>query len=360
MGVEPSISVLIHEFASGGGLPDDLPDGEMPASWLAEGAAIRRAIVADFAAVPGVLVVSTLDDRLPDEPSPAVRVMRVVHRREPMMVMPLARQCDYTLMIAPETGGLLDQRAGWLVRNACASLGSTPEAIRLASDKPRLDAHLAASGTPTPPGVVVEFDRDWASPWDGPIVVKPVDGAGAIDTFVVDDPRRWPIAAMAMGRALVQPYLPGEPMSASFLVDADGGATLLAVGRQRIAVEAGRVAYRGGCLPVAIDEDEVGVVTRAVAAVPGLLGFVGVDFLLDRGRPEGRRATVLEINPRPTTSFVGLARLHPPGTIAAAWLAACQGGLAVTVWPDRLRRLDPGRRVFFDSDGTIATEGFPP
>jgi hypothetical protein len=33
-------------------------------------------------------------------------------------------------------------------------------------------------------------------------------------------------------------------------------------------------------------------------------------------------ATVLEINPRLTTSFVGLRGLVPSGTIAAAWLEA--------------------------------------
>ena len=53
---------------------------------------------------------------------------------------------------------------------------------------------------------------------------------------------------------------------------------------------------------------------------PGLRGFVGVDFFWE---PELDEATVLEINPRATTSFVGLSRLLPAGHLAAAWLAAC-------------------------------------
>ena len=37
-------------------------------------------------------------------------------------------------------------------------------------------------------------------------------------------------------------------------------------------------------------------------SIAGLRGFVGVDFIWD---PERRHATLLEINPRPTTSIVG-------------------------------------------------------
>ena len=57
----------------------------------------------------------------------------------------------------------------------------------------------------------------------------------------------------------------------------------------------------------------------AVESIPGLRGFVGVDFIWDEGR---RRATVLEINPRPTTSIVGLTRILPPGRLASAWIGA--------------------------------------
>jgi hypothetical protein len=35
---------------------------------------------------------------------------------------------------------------------------------------------------------------------------------------------------------------------------------------------------------------------------------------------DARFATVLEINPRPTTSYVGLSRWLSPGTLAGAWL----------------------------------------
>ena len=104
-----------------------------------------------------------------------------------------------------------------------------------------------------------------------------------------------------MPQALLQPFVPGEPMSASFLVSREGRAWLIAIGRQRMELRDGRFEYRGGEIPV-ICPDAADQVSRAVAAIDGLAGFVGVDFIWDAQR---RRATILEINPRPTTSLVG-------------------------------------------------------
>ena len=108
-------------------------------------------------------------------------------------------------------------------------------------------------------------------------------------------------------------------MSASFLVSREGRSWLIAIGRQRMELRDGRFEYRGGEVPV-ICPDAADQVRRAVAAIDGLAGFVGVDFIWDA---QLRRATILEINPRPTTSLVGLCRLLPEGLLARAWLEAC-------------------------------------
>src|SRR6185312_3042194 len=111
-----------------------------------------------------------------------------------------------------------------------------------------------------------------------------------------------PDRARAMARAIWQPFVAGTPMSASFLVDGRGRAWPLALGRQDVVVADGRFSYRGGRLPVpAIVDDRP--IRQAVESVPGLRGFVGVDFVAD---DRLGRAIVLEINPRPTTSIVGL------------------------------------------------------
>ena len=278
--------------------------------------------------------------------------VRIIPDREGRPFESLAAEADYTVLIAPETDGILAHLTRSVGRAGGRSVGSDPGAIALTADKARLAAHFERSGIPTPPTRPVRPAHGLPTDWDGPLLVKPVDGAGSIDTFVVRDPRRPPPALRRLAKGLAQPYLPGVPRSASFLVDREGRPTLLAVGRQRIEVDdEGCVRYRGGTIGESPGLD-LSEVERAVRLVPGLRGFVGVDFL-DHPR---RGVTVLEINPRPTTSYVGLARLLPPGTIAGAWLAASAGGLEGTEWPGRLRPDPMAPPLSFAADGSIRSD----
>ena len=64
---------LREEFWFTNGSPGGgLYGSELPASWAAEGLAMRRAIAADFACLPGgpVHVIVTSDPRLPARPGP--------------------------------------------------------------------------------------------------------------------------------------------------------------------------------------------------------------------------------------------------------------------------------------------------
>jgi predicted ATP-grasp superfamily ATP-dependent carboligase len=176
-------------------------------------------------------------------------------------------------------------------------------------------------------------------------VLKPVDGAGSLRTYLVDAPADIPDRDTEM---VLQPFQRGEPLSATYLVSPLGSIRLIGVGWQRVTVRSGLFVYEGGRLP-APAEFAAGGPTGAVRGVAGLRGVVGVDFLRD---PSTGETTVLEINPRPTTSYVGLVRLLPPGTIARAWLDAFRDGAP----GDDLRgMIPPGvpQRVEFRADGSI-------
>jgi predicted ATP-grasp superfamily ATP-dependent carboligase len=182
-------------------------------------------------------------------------------------------------------------------------------------------------------------------------VLKPIDGAGAIDTFFLTGPDALPDAARQMPVALLQPFLPGIPMSASFLIDDASVAWLIAMGRQKIAIRDGRFHYEGGILPVPCREAEP-VLRQAVGSVTGLRGFIGVDFLWDEIEA---KATVLEINPRPTTSYVALVRLLPPGCVARSWLAACgEPSCSRESLPTLAAIVHEQRPIGFDIDGQIS------
>ena len=57
---------------------------------------------------------------------------------------------------------------------------------------------------------------------------------------------------------------------------------------------------------------------RAVSLAPGLRGYVGVDMLLTE-----RESYTIEINPRLTTSYVGLRQVIDINLAEAIWHACC-------------------------------------
>jgi predicted ATP-grasp superfamily ATP-dependent carboligase len=255
---------------------------------------------------------------LPDDPGPWT-IERVAAGDDPERLRNLACAADFTVVIAPETSGILANVTRELENAGARLLGSTPEAVELAADKARLAARLRALAIDTPPTRTIVPAAGLPCDVGFPAVLKPVDGAGSVDTFYLEDAGPLPARALAMPAAMLQPYVPGKPMSASFFVSHDGQAWPIAVGAQRMAIRDGRFEYLGGTVPAPC-RDALVQLTPAVNAVVGLRGFVGVDFLWNA---ETRHATVLEINPRPTTSYVGLCRLVPPGWLAHLWLAAC-------------------------------------
>ena len=184
-----------------------------------------------------------------------------------------------------------------------------------------------------------------------PAVLKPVDGRrGSMDTFYLEGPDL-PEAAQRLSLALLQPFVPGEPMSASFLVSPEGRAWLLGLGRQRIEIQSGRFEYRGGELPADCPE-AAHQVRSALGTMEGLRGFVGIDFIWDRQR---RKATIIEINPRPTTSLVGLCRLLPAGRLARAWLEVFRStGRDDELLESLFGLVHSHEPVVFDADGEFA------
>jgi tyramine---L-glutamate ligase len=279
---------------------------------------MRRAIAADFACLPGrpVRVIVTSDSRLTDDPGP----WTIARGDEADQLLSLAREADLTVLIAPETSGILAGLTRDFERAGARLLGSTADAVEITANKARLAErlHALAINTPTTrtivPGAGMPIDADY------PAVLKPIDGAGSLDTYYLADSQSVPERARQLPIAVLQPFVRGTPMSASFLVGQQGEAWLVAIGTQRIAIRDGRFEYLGGALPARCPY-AMAQLKPALSAIAGLRGFVGVDFICDT---EKRQATILEINPRPTTSYVGLCRLLPPGVMARSWLVACE------------------------------------
>ena len=347
MALGSAVVVLVHEWVTGGGLAG-IP---LPASWEREGSAMRRAIARDFAALPSseIKVVMTLDARLPEEPGPW-HLERIAPGEHGLKLHEFARAADSTVLVAPETSGVLARLTRDLEGAGVRVLGSCAQAVDLAGDKVSLAAHLRSKGIDTPPSLAVVPGEKLPEFARYPAVLKPVDGAGSMNTFYLDGPDL-PEAARRLALALLQPFVPGEPMSASFLVSPEGRAWPVGVGSQRMEIRSGRFEYRGGELP-ATCPDAAHQVRGALRTVEGLRGFVGIDFIWDQER---RKATIIEINPRPTTSLVGLCRLLPRGRLAQAWLEAFRSSGRDDKLLESLCGLVHSQvPVVFDADGKFA------
>ena len=94
---------------------------------------------------------------------------------------------------------------------------------------------------------------------------------------------------------------------------------------EQILSEDGRFHYLGGRMPLAqsLAERAIRIARQAMDTVAGWRGYVGVDLVLGAAA-DGSQDYVIEINPRLTTSYVGL-RVLAESNLAEALLKAGQG-----------------------------------
>lgn len=323
--------ILVCEFVTGGGLPPDQP---IPAGLAAEGATMLRALLDDLLEVPGVELLVTRDARL-DPLAPPVRSLTVPGPPESWAVWEdLARAADAVWPIAPESEGALERFSRLVEAAGRPLLNSRADAVAVTASKAATAGVLAAAGLPVVPVRRIEAADEPPQDdprWDFPWVVKPDDGAGCIDTLLLRDRAAWQ-RWRAAGRPgfVVQPFVPGTPASLSLLCR-DGRAWLLAANRQSVALSGSAFAYRGGVVGgLPASPDLARLAGGIAAALPGLFGYVGVDFI---ATPEGPQ--VLEVNPRLTTSYAGLRRATGRN-VAAELLALASEPVAEPNPPGRI------------------------
>lgn len=289
--------ILVHEWVTAGALA---AEPALAAELMPMGRAMRDALAADFAALPGVQLTVA---ECAEAPWPG-RARRAAPGEPPLAALARwAAGCDAVCAVAPESAGLLlDVQATVALRTRW--LGCAPEAIALATSKSRTLAALHAAGIATPLRAdVAAAARHW--------VRKPDDGAGAVAT------QRLPHPPQPAPGETVEPWVEGQAMSLGLWVRA-GRAELLAVHTQHITLTPdGQVRY-GGLTPQPLDAAlaPLARLAQAVAdAVPGLAGYVGVDYV----DSPAFGPVVIEINPRVTCGYAGLsARLGR--NLAALWL----------------------------------------
>jgi predicted ATP-grasp superfamily ATP-dependent carboligase len=260
----------------------------------------------------------------------------------------LAARADFSLIVAPESDGTLGARCTWVEEVGGRLLGPSAAAVQLTADKLTLYSHWLQHGILTPethlfrPGKAVPASFF-------PLVWKPRDGAGSQTTFLVEHPDQLENrAALSQnaGRvqaAIVQRFVPGIAASVSFLVGLDTQLPLMP-SLQYLSKDR-QFRYLGGRVPLPrpLAERAIQLADRAIAVVCGLKGYVGVDLVLGSAA-DGSQDWVIEINPRLTTSYVGLRALAQTNLAAAMLEIATSSRVPDISWR-------PGT-VEFKPDGT--------
>ena len=209
----------------------------------------------------------------------------------------LSKDCDAGIVIAPDE---LLLPLTEIVESNTVNLGCPCECVRICTDKLRTTEILSEAGIPVP-GIVADA---WIP--GRKYVIKPRYGCASEDVFIIEGTKRY---NPGDGFITVE-YIKGENISSSVVAGSSGaGALPLTVNKQFIRMEhTGRLRYTGGLVPYHVDaEREILDMSKQIVAALGCSGYIGIDFVV---RSEGERgAYVVDVNPRPTTSIVGIARV---------------------------------------------------
>ncbi|ENN96103.1 hypothetical protein J422_04528 [Methanocaldococcus villosus KIN24-T80] len=177
---------------------------------------------------------------------------------------------DYFLVIAPEEDGILYKLTEFIERYGIKNLGSSSEAVKVAGDKYK--TYLAIKDIVRTPKTI-----------KGKYIIKKIDGCGGYHQLINEN-------------YIIQEYIEGESLSVSLIV----GKKIypLSLNRQYIDKK-----FVGADVNIDhnLKSEIFNEVVKAVKAIKGLNGYVGVDVVVNKNL-----IYIIEINPRITTCICKL------------------------------------------------------
>lgn len=296
--------VVYEHFTSGALKGQTLPD-----ELAREGDAMLRAIVEDMLVNTAFKPIILRDNRLADLPGAQNLLIADNAQYQQIWQQSLSNETLF-LLIAPETGGVLKKLAEAVLKAGKSLLGSSPEAIAVCSDKLRCCQLLQQHHLPT---VETQNADVWLNQplFTGPVVSKPNDGAGCVETYYFAEAHHAAAFMQKMSenkrrQQIVQPFYDAQAMSLSLFIDRN--AQILSLNQQLINIDR-QLSYQGSQISVpypaifSLKQAQI-LVDQLWLAMPGLSGFVGVDILIDE-----QLVRIIDINPRLTSSFNQLQQI---------------------------------------------------
>jgi predicted ATP-grasp superfamily ATP-dependent carboligase len=312
-----SLNLLVYEHASGGGFADE----RIPPDMLSEGYGMLRTLISDFKA-EGCDITTFLDLRLKtlNPPIEADNIIWISSRKElDENIRKLSGLVDAVYVIAPESGQVLQKLVEIVEACGGACLNCQIDAIKKASSKVTIYEVLKKSGLRVPETVTMSFLENLShikrivSELGFPVVFKPIDGVGCSGLSVARDTTQIAAAVDKIMREssskcfIVQKLIKGVSASVS-LISTGEKALPITLNKQMVTLAPphSQSSYNGGIVPFthSLDKEALKAAQMAVNSLKGLKGYVGVDMVLAKDGP-----VVMEVNPRLTTSYIGLRKV---------------------------------------------------
>ena len=311
------MKILVYEHVTGGGFAG----ADLPSSILSEGYAMLRALISDLKAA-GCEVVTLIDSRIgrlnpPLMADVAVPIQTRSHLDENLKRA--SKTVDGVYIIAPESDGILKSLVEIIEASGGNSLNCEVEGIEKASNKMEVHKTLDRLGLQSPETVQIDVHEDVkevrrvACELGFPLVFKPIDGVGSSGLSVLKDEAQIVMAVEKIRREsqnryfIVQRLVEGVAASVSLISTGKEALPITLNGQMvTLAPPSLNSRYDGGFVPLdhELRNDAFRAARLIVKSLGGLRGYVGVDLVLAERGP-----VVVEVNPRLTTSYVGLRRI---------------------------------------------------
>tara|TARA_B100001287_G_scaffold69482_1_gene57212 strand:- start:215 stop:1156 length:942 start_codon:yes stop_codon:yes gene_type:complete len=281
--------VLIYEYFTGGGI---INEELCSSSLLSEAKIIVNSVVNEYCKSQEYQVYYFLDSRLKlDNLGKSIEVKS----SEQLYDIKLLRTFDLILPILPEQNMELYSYCEFLAEQNIETLISSPETIKVLSDKyvfssfclkhniPCIPSYLSSQINAIPHDTIIEKDRYGV----GCSHVKKISKKDSIKRK----------------KMIYQPYIKGNHFSLCVYYEKKS-FKILTLNEQDIVLDNNKIKLRS--LKVNVKNSHYlelySILRNIYKSLPGLYAYVGVDLIMTRDK-----ILVVEVNPRLTTSFTGIS-----------------------------------------------------
>ena len=279
---------------------------------LSEGFEILKSIVHDLEDVPDYNVDYLLRDGL--DIDNIKRLNRIVLKEDLLSWLDInASNYDYSLFVAPEDN-LIQYRITRLLENRKVGLLTSNSTASYTCCSKYLTYQKMTSEILKIPSIIMDTFNDDINLIKhkieyNDIICKPDNYTSSAYIYHINKTQLDDIIEIYKNnnirKMIIQEYIRGTPISISAIVNKED-VNIISINSQVISVNNDKISYTGCESPIShrLEKQIKELSKKIIKSVPGLKGFVGIDYIIDKDK-----IYFVEINSRITTPYVVLSKI---------------------------------------------------